>query len=99
MDSINLSNVPGRFFHSQFHDYILSWKEIHRILTQYINFKIWPQMDPKISDPFSGIKVMDSMNVPLVPGIHFCSKFGHQKLSTIEIHGKVSDMMSTLFSK
>ena len=55
-------------------------------------------MDPKRSDPFSRIKVMDSMNLPLVPGIHFSSKFGHQSVSPIEIHGKGSDMMTTILS-
>ena len=55
-------------------------------------------MDPKRSDPFSRIKVMDSVNLLMVPGIHLCSKFGHQTVSPIEIHGKGSDMMATLLS-
>ena len=55
-------------------------------------------MDPKRSDPFSRIKVMDSVNLLMVPGVPFCSNFGHQILTPVEIHAKGSYMITSLFS-
>ena len=42
-------------------------------------------MDQKRSDPFSRIKVMDSVNLLMVPGLLFCSNTGHHIVTPVEI--------------